>query len=181
RDRGVLALALLAAPAGLFACNGEIGARRQGTGTAGSGTIGGNGANGGAGGATGASGGATPTPTTPDAFGTCPAGGGEPGVSPAPANATEAIRNVVVMLLMSPRFANHLELGGTPIAGRADYLALDPYEIASRLSYTFWQTLPDDALLTAAADGSLATDTGFNSQPDRAFADARTRDPIWQF
>src|SRR5204863_8205203 len=103
------------------------------------------------------------------------------GTSPAPANATEAIRNVVVMLLMSPRFANHLELGGTPIAGRADYLALDPYEIASRLSYTFWQTLPDDALLTAAADGSLATDTGFNSQPDRAFADARTRDPIWQF
>ena len=40
-------------------------------------------------------------------------------------------------------------------------LALDPYEIASRLSYTFWQTLPDDALLAAAADGSLATDAGF--------------------
>ena len=46
------------------------------------------------------------------------------------------------MLLMSPRFVNHLELAGTPIAGRADTLALDPYEIASRLSYTFWQTLP---------------------------------------
>ena len=72
------------------------------------------------------------------------------GTSPAPANAAEAIRNVVVMLLMSPRFVNHLELEGTPIAGRADYLALDPYEIASRLSYTFWQTLPDDALLAAA-------------------------------
>ena len=78
------------------------------------------------------------------------------GTSPAPANATEAIRNVVVMLLMSPRFVNHLELAGTPIAGRADDLALDPYEIASRLAYTFWQTLPDDALLAAAADGSLA-------------------------
>jgi hypothetical protein len=103
------------------------------------------------------------------------------GTSPAPANATEAIRNVVVMLLMSPRFVNHLELAGTPIAGRSDYLALDPYEIASRLSYTFWQTLPDDALLAAAADGSLATDTGFNTQLDRVFADPRTRDTIWQF
>ena len=103
------------------------------------------------------------------------------GTSPAPANATEAIRNVVVMLLMSPRFANHLELAGTPISGRADYLALDPYEIASRLSYTFWQTLPDDALLAAAADGSLATDAGFNTQLDRVFADPRTRDTIWQF
>src|SRR6476646_8298331 len=40
------------------------------------------------------------------------------GTSPAPANATEAIRNVVVMLLMSPRFVNHLELAGTPISGR---------------------------------------------------------------
>ena len=38
------------------------------------------------------------------------------GTSPAPANAAEAIRNVVVMLLMSPRFVNHLELAGTPIS-----------------------------------------------------------------
>jgi len=103
------------------------------------------------------------------------------GTSPAPANATEAIRNVVVMLLMSPRFVNHLELAGTPISGREDYLALDPYEVASRLSYTFWQTLPDDALLAAAADGSLGTDAGFNTQLDRVFADMRTRDTVWQF
>jgi len=103
------------------------------------------------------------------------------GTSPAPANATEAIRNVVVMLLMSPRFVNHLELAGSPIAGQADLLALDPYEIASRLSYTFWQTLPDDALLAAAADGSLATDAGFSTQLDRVFADPRTHDTVWQF
>jgi hypothetical protein len=103
------------------------------------------------------------------------------GTSPAPANATEAIRNVVVMLLMSPRFVNHLELAGTPMPGNADVLALDPYEIASRLSYTFWQTLPDDALLAAAADGSLATDAVFNTELDRVFADPRTRNTVWQF
>jgi hypothetical protein len=106
------------------------------------------------------------------------------GTSPAPANATEAIRNVTVMLLMSPRFVNHLELGGTPSSGNANLLALDSYEIASRLSYTFCQTLPDDALLAAAAatgDSSLATDAGFNTQLDRVFADPRTRDTVWQF
>ena len=89
------------------------------------------------------------------------------GTSPAPANATEAIRNVVVMLLMSPRFANHLELAGTPISGREDYLALDPYEIASRLSYTFWQTLPDDALL-ARGRGRLAGDRRRLRHPARS-------------
>jgi hypothetical protein len=85
------------------------------------------------------------------------------------------------VLLMSPRFVNHLELEGTPVAGRQDLLALGPYEIAARLSYTFWQTLPDDALLAAAADGSIATDAGFAAALDRVFADARTKQTLWQF
>ena len=41
--------------------------------------------------------------------------------------------------------------------------------------------MPDDALLAAAADGSLGTDAGFTTQLDRVFADPRTRDTIWQF
>src|SRR5206468_1101693 len=58
---------------------------------------------------------------------------------------------------------------------------LSPFEIASRLSYTFWQTMPDDQLLGTAADGSLATDAGFQRQLDRVFADPRTHETIWQF
>jgi hypothetical protein len=92
-----------------------------------------------------------------------------------------AIRAMVVVLLMSPRFVNQLEIEGTPIGGRADYLTLVPYEVASRLSYTFWQTMPDDALLAAAADGSLGSDAGYATQLDRVFADARTRATLWQF
>jgi hypothetical protein len=103
------------------------------------------------------------------------------GSSPAASTPAEALRNVVVALLMSPRFVNQLELEGTPIAGRDDYLALNPYEIASRLSYTFWQTLPDDELLSAAEDGSLATDDGFEKELDRVFADDRTEQTLWQF
>ncbi|MBC8131805.1 MAG: DUF1592 domain-containing protein, partial [Deltaproteobacteria bacterium] len=93
----------------------------------------------------------------------------------------EAIRAMVVVLLMSPRFVNHLEIEGTALGGRADLLALSPYETASRMSYTFWQTMPDDALLAAAADGSLGTDAGFATQLDRVFASTRTRETLWQF
>lgn len=103
------------------------------------------------------------------------------GSSPKAANSAESLRNVLLTLLMSPRFLNHLEVDGAAIAGRNDYIALDPYVVASRLSYTFWQTLPDDTLLAAAADGSLATDAGFQKQLDRVFADTRTQQTIWQF
>jgi len=103
------------------------------------------------------------------------------GSSPKATSSAEALRNVVVAMLMSPRFVNHLELDGTAIAGRNDYITLDPFVTASRLSYTFWQTLPDDALLSAAADGSLGTDAGFSAQLDRVFSDPRTQQTIWQF
>ncbi|HEY3498069.1 MAG TPA: DUF1592 domain-containing protein, partial [Polyangiaceae bacterium] len=97
------------------------------------------------------------------------------------ATPAEALRNVVVTLLMSPRFVNHLEIDGTEISDRGDYLALNPYEVASRLSYTFWQTLPDDELFAAAEDGSLETDDGFEEQLNRVFADPRTQETIWHF
>jgi hypothetical protein len=41
--------------------------------------------------------------------------------------------------------------------------------------------MPDDALLSAAADGSIAGDAGFATQLDRVFADARTKQTLWQF
>ena len=103
------------------------------------------------------------------------------GTSPHATSTAEALRNVVVTLLMAPRFVNHLELEGTPVAKSDDYLALDPYEVASRLSYTFWQTMPDAALVAAAKDGSLVTDAGFNAELERIFSDARTQDTLWQF
>jgi hypothetical protein len=103
------------------------------------------------------------------------------GSSPQAGTPAEALRNVVVALLMSPRFVNHLELDGTPVAGRDDYIALEPYAIAARLSYTFWQTSPDDELLSAADDGSLAKDDGFDRELTRVFADDRTQATIWQF
>ena len=103
------------------------------------------------------------------------------GDSPQAANPAEAVRNVVVSLLLSPRFVNHLELDGDDITGKDEYIALDPYEVASRLSYTFWQSMPDAKLFAAAKDGSLATDDGYAAELERVFADPRTQQTVWQF
>lgn len=93
----------------------------------------------------------------------------------------EIVRSLIMGLMTAPRFLNHLEVEGTPLRGREDLLQLSPYEIASRLSYTLWQTMPDDALLEAAAKGELATDAGFTRQLDRLVADKRAKDTVWQF
>ena len=93
----------------------------------------------------------------------------------------EAVRAIAIVAMSSPRFVNHLEIDGTAIGGADDLLQLTGYEIASRLSYLFWQTMPDAELFAAAEDGSLQTETGFAAQLDRVFADARTHETLWQF
>lgn len=98
------------------------------------------------------------------------------GVAPG-----EALRDMVVVALSSPRFVYHFEIDGTASSSNSDLLQLTSYEIASRLSYTFWQTMPDAELFAAAEDGSLATEAGFEAQLERVFQDARTRQTLWQF
>ncbi|HEX2870580.1 MAG TPA: DUF1592 domain-containing protein [Polyangiaceae bacterium] len=93
----------------------------------------------------------------------------------------QAIRAMIVVALSSPRFVHQVEVDGTQLASSADLLQLTSYEIASRLSYTFWQTMPDAGLLAAAEDGSLATDAGFAAQLGRMFEDPRTQETLWGF
>lgn len=93
----------------------------------------------------------------------------------------EAIRAMVVVALSSPRFVHHVEIDGTASSSNPDLLHLSSYEIASRLSYTFWQTMPDAELFAAAEDGSLGTEAGFDAQLERVFDDPRTRSTLWQF
>ncbi len=93
----------------------------------------------------------------------------------------QAIRAMVIVALSSPRFVHQLEIDGTELADSAGLLQLGSYEIASRLSYTFWQTMPDAELLNAAASGALATDVGFAAQLERVFSDPRTQGTLWTF
>src|SRR5690606_10836078 len=68
--------------------------------------------------------------------------------------AREQVRALIVAALISPRFVNHVEIDGALVEGSDDLLLLSPYEMASRIAYTFWQSMPDEGLLEAAADGS---------------------------
>ncbi|HSN99318.1 MAG TPA: DUF1592 domain-containing protein [Candidatus Nanopelagicales bacterium] len=83
--------------------------------------------------------------------------------------------DVVALLLNAPHLLYFVEHGQD---GGDDTAPLDAYELASRLSYHFWQTLPDEALFEAARSGALLTDTGYEAEVERVFADPRTREAM---
>ena len=70
------------------------------------------------------------------------------------ADAANGFRLVVEAMLQSPFFLYHHDVGatGTPQAGT---VAITPHELASRLSYFLWNSMPDDTLF-ARADGRHA-------------------------
>lgn len=70
----------------------------------------------------------------------------------------DALRLVMRAVMMSPKFFYRARTDGDADEGEW----LDPYVLASRLSYFLWSSMPDDRLFAAAADGSLATDEGLS-------------------
>lgn len=93
-------------------------------------------------------------------------------------DATEAARSMVFAVLMAPQFLYHVEVDGE---GDDTRFELGAYGLASRLSFHFWQSMPDDALLAAAADGSLLTEDGYAAQLERVFEDPRTQATVDRF
>jgi hypothetical protein len=87
----------------------------------------------------------------------------------------EGIRRLLVAVLVSPAFLYRHELGETPVSGRPGLLKLSAYELASRLSYAIWQTMPDEALLRASESGEILTESGYRAQVDRLFQDPRAK------
>jgi len=85
----------------------------------------------------------------------------------AGASFTEAIAMMTSQALQSPQFLYITE------AAAGDGRALDGYEIASRLSFFFWQTSPDDELLAKAASGELEGPAARANEAQRLLADPR--------
>ena len=92
----------------------------------------------------------------------------------------EAIALTVAGVLQSPQFLFHLEEGalGAEVSG---IRALTGWEMASRLSYFLWDTMPDPALFQAAANGDLATAAGIEEQARRLLEDPRAREAVVHF
>ncbi len=98
---------------------------------------------------------------------------------PSPTIVTEDLADLVAALLLAPNALYHIENGDE--SNEAETYALSAFELASRLSYHFWQTMPDQALFDAADDGSLLTDAGYEEQLDRVLNDPRTGEAMQEF
>jgi hypothetical protein len=83
----------------------------------------------------------------------------------------DGVRLVVEALFQSPQFLYRTELSST--VGADGFIALDDWEIASRLSYLAWDTMPDTALFDSARQGMLHTAAQVSTAAARVFADPR--------
>ena len=90
-------------------------------------------------------------------------GGFEPG-----------IRMAVQSILMSPRFLFRLEQQPAVVRASATTYRVSDEDLASRLSFFLWGTVPDAELLKAATIGSLKTAAGVDKQVRRMLADKRS-------
>lgn len=92
-----------------------------------------------------------------------------------------AIRMVIAAMLMSPNFLYRWELGPKAAIREGNLLRFNGYEMASRLSYFLWASMPDDALLAAAEKNELSTPAQLEAAARRLLADGRARDAVADF
>lgn len=91
----------------------------------------------------------------------------------------KALELTTTVLLSSPQFLYKLEFGEGDATKGA--VKLTGYEMASRLSYLLWDSMPDEALFTAAREGKLETSEGLGEQLDRMIDDPRARQALNEF
>jgi len=83
---------------------------------------------------------------------------------------TDAVKSAMTAILCSKSFLFIAE--GDE---EADRLTLNNWEIASRLSYLLWSTMPDDQLFSLAEQGKLRDPSVLQKQVARMLADPRAR------
>jgi hypothetical protein len=97
----------------------------------------------------------------------------------AETNFNVAIQLGMQAFLQAPPFLYFLEFGGAPVEG--DIVALTGHELAARLSFFLWDTIPDAELLAAADNNELDTVDGVAAQAKRMLADPRARGSLVNF
>lgn len=84
----------------------------------------------------------------------------------------DGVRITLEAMLQSPHFVYRVESSANE-TGKG--VKLSGYEMANRLSYTLWNTMPDDALMDAARAGELDTADGLRTHAQRMLDDPRSR------
>jgi hypothetical protein len=83
----------------------------------------------------------------------------------------EAVRVVTEAVLISPNFLFRIERD--PAGKSGESYEINDYELASRLSYFLWSSMPDDALFRAAEQNRLRNPAELNAQVQRMLADSK--------
>ena len=87
-------------------------------------------------------------------------------------SAEQGIQLALQAMLVSPNFLFRIEHDANPTDPTAVHRISD-VELASRLSYFLWSSMPDDALLDSAEAGRLHAPAALDSQVKRMLADPR--------
>jgi hypothetical protein len=88
------------------------------------------------------------------------------------------VRLVLEAMLQSPHFLYRVETSEEVVG---DVIPLGSYEVASRLSYFLWGSMPDDALLAAAAADELRDPEGVRAQALRMLDGPRAEAVVERF
>jgi len=81
-----------------------------------------------------------------------------------------AVKRVILLLLKSPRFLFREVNSTTPA-----------YDVAARLAFGLWDSVPDQQLLKVAGEGKLATREEVQREAERMLDDPRTRAKLREF
>ncbi len=92
---------------------------------------------------------------------------------------TTGIQAVITAVLESPRFLYVYELGTGAPSGSV--IALSQYEIAARLAFLLWRSVPDAALMSAAANGQLSDPGKVGAQAALMLMDPKAQGAINDF
>ena len=86
----------------------------------------------------------------------------------------DGIRSALERVLVSPDFLFRIEADPADVGAGSVYRVSD-VELASRLSFALWSSIPDDTLLDLAMGGKLHEPKVLEQQVSRMFADPRAR------
>ena len=93
----------------------------------------------------------------------------------------DALTIVVEAMLQSPGFLYRWERGLAAPLVDGHLIKFDSYEMASRLSYLLWRSMPDATLMAAADGNHLSTPEEVAAQAQRLLADPRADEALSDF
>jgi hypothetical protein len=92
----------------------------------------------------------------------------------------DGIQSALERILVSPQFLYRIEVPPAGLAAGANY-RLSDVELASRLSFFIWSSIPDDPLLDLAIRGQLSNPANLEAQVRRMLADPRAQALTYNF